>query len=81
VMERSTGSAIATAKQRCLNMNVGKAFTARTVSCTYSHPLPAPLHTSETAKDRVFWIFALSFDRAGKLTDLRIHARLTRVPN
>jgi hypothetical protein len=78
VMERSTGSATTSAKQRCLNMNVGKTFTARTVSCTYSHPLPTPLAEGEQPDQRVFWIFALSFDRAGKLTDLRIHARLTR---
>jgi hypothetical protein len=81
VMERSKGSALNVAKDHCLNMNVGKAFTARTVSCTYSHQLPMPLAGRESEKDRVFWIMALSFDRKGNLTDLRLHARLTRAPS
>ncbi len=73
----SADDASLSAKERCLNMVVGKAFSARTVTCTYSHPLPAPLLPTEKAAERVFWIFALSFDRAGKLTDLRVHARVT----
>jgi hypothetical protein len=82
VMQRASGqSDLAMAsRERCLSMPTTKVFTERTVTCTYSHPLPAPLAPNESPQSRVFWIIALSFDRASNLTDLRVHARLTFAP-
>jgi len=74
----STDEATLAARQRCLSMPGLRVFTERTVTCTYGHALPHPLAQGESAQARIFWIVALSYDRAGRITDLRIHARLTR---
>lgn len=83
VMQRSNGASdlALAARERCLSMPTTKVFTERTVTCTYGHALPAPLRANESPQNRVFWIIALSFDRGDNLTDLRIHARLTRAGN
>ena len=80
VMQRagSTDEATLAARQRCLSMPGLRVFTERTVTCTYGHALPQPLARGESPQARIFWIVALSYDRAGRITDLRIHARLTR---
>lgn len=66
-----------TARSRCMAMPVNKVFTQRTVTCTYGHNVPLPRHTRESGRSRVFWIMALTYNRDGKLTDLRVHARTT----
>lgn len=65
------------AKQRCMSLPVNKLFTSRVVTCTYGHKLPEPLARRESAANRVFWIVALSYDNDKRITDLRLHARLT----
>lgn len=65
------------AKARCMSMPMNKIFTSKTVTCTYGHILPGPYLPNENMRRRIFWIMALTYDRGGHLTDLRVHARTT----
>ena len=65
------------AQSRCMAMPINKLFTVRTVTCTYGHTPPQPRLARESARSRVFWIMALSYDNGGRLIDLRVHARTT----
>ena len=65
------------ARKRCLSLPVNRVFTQKTVTCTYGHKPPEPKRPRESDQLRVFWIMALSYDRQGKLVDLKLHARTT----
>lgn len=65
------------AQARCIAMPVNKVFVVKTVVCTYGHDVPLPRRAHESTRNRVFWIMALSYDRGGRLLDLRLHARTT----
>lgn len=66
------------ARKRCLSLPVNRVFTQKTVTCTYGHKPPDPKPPRESDNLRVFWIMALSYDKQGKLVDLKLHARTTR---
>jgi hypothetical protein len=73
VMQRSGSTAenaAASARQHCMNFPLNKVFTATTMACTYSHALSS----GQSRNKRVFWIVALSYDRAGNLMNLDVHA-------
>lgn len=64
-------------KSRCIALPIGKVFRQNTITCTFGHPLPGPALPRENSKLRLFWIVSLTNDGAGRLTDLRVHARTT----
>lgn len=70
-------SANRAAQARCMALPVNKVFPVKTVTCTYGHDVPMPRHARESERTRIFWIMALSYDRNGRLLDLRLHARPT----
>lgn len=65
------------AKSRCIALPINRVFRQNTITCTYGHLLPGPALPHENAKLRMFWIITMTNDSAGRLTDLRIHARTT----
>ncbi len=70
-------SANLAAQARCMALPVNKVFPVKTVTCTYGHDVPLPRLARESERSRVFWIVALTYNRNGTLTDLRVHARTT----
>ena len=65
------------AKSHCIALPINRVFRQNTIACTYGHRLPGPELPHENSKLRMFWIISLTNDAAGRLTDLRIHARMT----
>lgn len=65
------------AKSHCIALPINRVFRQNTITCTYGHMLPGPARPHENAKLRMFWIITMTNDSAGRLTDLRIHARTT----
>lgn len=65
------------AKNHCIALPINRVFRQNTIACTYGHKLPGPELPRENTRLRAFWIISLTNDTAGRLTDLRIHARMT----
>ncbi len=64
--------ALKLAQQHCLHMPTNKLFTQRTITCTYSHAMPV---SASFPPATAFWVLALSYDQAGRLTELGVYAR------
>lgn len=68
----SDDAALKLAQRHCLHMPANKLFTKPTIACTYRHAMPARASFPPAS---AFWIMALSYDRAGNLTELGVYAR------